>query len=92
MRRGGTQQAPSPNAVRHALGVNVRRGRTSAEFTQEQLAYASGLPRSTITRIEKGEREPRISTLIAIAVALDAPLCSLLVALPGVVANEHAKG
>lgn len=70
------------SSVRRILGMNVRRERRSAGFTQERLAEAAGLPRATIVRIEKGHREPRVSTLLRIAVALEAPLARLLVGLP----------
>ncbi len=69
--------------VRRILGANLRRERKRAGLTQEQLSAATGLPRATITRIEKGYREPRVSTLLSIAAALDAPLVCLLTDLPG---------
>jgi transcriptional regulator with XRE-family HTH domain len=68
--------------IRNIVGANVRRARQHARLTQEQLAHATGLPRATLVRIEKGHREPRVSTLLAIAVALETPLARLLGGLP----------
>jgi transcriptional regulator with XRE-family HTH domain len=58
------------SALRVALGSNVRNARQAASLSQDALAEASGVPRSTIARIERGEQEPRISTLLSIAGAL----------------------
>jgi DNA-binding XRE family transcriptional regulator len=77
------------SSIRRILAVNVRRERRNAGFTQERLAEAAGLPRVTIVRIEKGDREPRVSTLVRIAVALEAPLARLLIGLP---ASETCLG
>jgi transcriptional regulator with XRE-family HTH domain len=51
-------------------------------LSQEALADTCRLGRGTVTRIEKAEREPRISTLIAFSLALNAPLAAFLDGLP----------
>lgn len=68
--------------IRHTLANNVRRERERAGLSQEALADACELRRGAIARIEKAEREPRVSTLIACSMALDVPLCALLQDLP----------
>jgi transcriptional regulator with XRE-family HTH domain len=39
-------------------------------MTQQALAHASGIHASEISRIERGAREPRLSTLVRLARAL----------------------
>src|SRR5687768_14542994 len=52
------------------IAASVRRLRKSRDWTQEQLAEAAGVSRSTINKIEKGERDHDHSTVQAIARAL----------------------
>jgi transcriptional regulator with XRE-family HTH domain len=47
------------------------------QLTQAQLAKASGVSQSTIAQIEKGKKDPSISTLKKIAAALDVHLAVL---------------
>lgn len=46
-------------------------------LTQTQLAKMSGVSQSTITQIEKGKKDPSISTLRKIAEALDVHIAVL---------------
>lgn len=48
----------------------IRRFRTEAKLTQEQLAEKTGLPQSHISRIENGKHSPSHVTLEKIASAL----------------------
>lgn len=68
--------------IRHILADNVRRERERAGFSQEALANACQLRRGAIARIEKAEREPRVSTLVACSIALEVPLQAFLRGLP----------
>jgi DNA-binding XRE family transcriptional regulator len=68
--------------IRHTLANNVRRERERAGLSQEALADACKLRRGAIARIEKAEREPRVSTLVACSIALDVPLRVFLQGLP----------
>lgn len=70
--------------IRAILAGNVRRERERAGLSQEALAHACRLGRGTIVRIEKAEREPRVSTLVACSIALDVPLGAFLEGLSGV--------
>ncbi len=47
-------------------------------LTQERLAFAAGVSRDTVQRIERGTSDPRYSQLARIARALDTPLADLL--------------
>lgn len=50
--------------------VDLKQVRHDAGMTQEQLAEASGIKRSTISLIELGTNEPSIPTAKALAKAL----------------------
>jgi transcriptional regulator with XRE-family HTH domain len=53
-----------------ALGGQLRRYRQQRQLSQRGLARELGLPHSTVTRLEAGEHEPRVSTLRRIAEVL----------------------
>jgi transcriptional regulator with XRE-family HTH domain len=50
-----------------ALGANIRARRRKEDFTQEQLAAAVGLTRTSITNIEMGRQPVYIHVLAKIA-------------------------
>ncbi len=52
----------------------IRELRESFNLTQDSLSIKSGIPRSTISKIETGERNVSIAKLIQIANALDKDL------------------
>jgi transcriptional regulator with XRE-family HTH domain len=60
------------------LGANLRRLRDERELTQEELAERSGVQAGEISRIERGQRDPRVSTVIRLAKALRVPPARLL--------------
>ena len=49
----------------------VRRARDRGQMTQAELSRASGISKSTISRIERGEVSPSASVLFAIMHAVD---------------------
>lgn len=55
-----------------SFGENVRAARKAKGWTQEDLAHKSGLAVVQISRIERGVREVRITTLLRLLKALDA--------------------
>jgi transcriptional regulator with XRE-family HTH domain len=65
-------------AALQAFGENVRSARKSRGWTQEDLAHEAGLAVVQISRIERGRREVRLSTLLRLLSALEAPPESLL--------------
>jgi len=52
------------------FGQNLVRARKRANLSQEELAYHSALHRTEIGLLERGERVPRIDTLVKLAGAL----------------------
>jgi transcriptional regulator with XRE-family HTH domain len=53
------------------LGSNLRDARKRLGLTQEEVAERSGVHPTEVSRIEAGKRDPRISTLLRLARALE---------------------
>ena len=60
------------------LGNNVRSLRHQKGLSQEQLAELTGLHRTYIGGIERGERNVSIQNLICLAKALNTPVSKIL--------------
>lgn len=70
--------APTP-LITDVFGSNLRRLRERANKSQELLAQeAGGLHRTEISLLERGEREPRLSTVVLLARALGVSVPTLL--------------
>ncbi len=83
--------ATSPDAWdRYAreLGQNIQRERARVRYSQDRVAYESGLSRYTYQKLEKGESKPgtpanpTVKTLLAVAQVLDVQLTDLLPSVP----------
>jgi transcriptional regulator with XRE-family HTH domain len=59
-----------PPVARATFGSNLRRARRAAGLAQEALADKADLHRNTIPLLENDRREPRLSTILALARAL----------------------
>lgn len=66
--------------IRSAFGTAVRLARTRRRWTQEELAQASGVKRSYLSGIERGERNPSLEIQEKIATALGLTLGELMTA------------
>jgi transcriptional regulator with XRE-family HTH domain len=65
--------------VREQLGSNLRRRRREAGLSQERLAELCDLHRTEIGLLERGERSPRLETLVTLARGLElSSPCELL--------------
>ena len=71
--------SPTADATSH-LARNVAALRHTRGLTQQDLAAAAGVPRSTITSLESGTGNPSLQSLLKVAHALAAPLDELLAA------------
>lgn len=56
------------------LGENIRKFRKLKDFSQDNLAYESGVNRAYIGYIERAEKKPSIRTVNKIAKTLEIPL------------------
>jgi len=68
--------------IRRQVGLNVQRIRRSRGWSQEELAFQSGLHRTYISGIERGTRNPTVTVLKVLADALGTPPGTLLDAGP----------
>lgn len=53
------------------FGQVLRKFRTSSKLSQEKLSQESGLDRSYISLLERGLRQPSITTILLLAKALN---------------------
>jgi len=59
--------APDIGAI---FGGVLQRHRGKAALTQEELAFRAGIDRTFVSRLERGIRQPTITTLIGLAEAM----------------------
>lgn len=69
------------------LGQRIRAARGELGMSQERLAHESGLDRSYVGRVERGENNLTFVTLVRIARALNRDVAALTTGLP----ETHAK-
>ncbi|HEU4906267.1 MAG TPA: helix-turn-helix transcriptional regulator [Solirubrobacterales bacterium] len=68
----------SSQVARH-FGRNMKRLRREAGLSQEALGFSASLHRTEVGLLERGERTPRIDTLVKVAAALGVRIdCPLL--------------
>lgn len=60
------------------IALNLRRLRNAKDLTQEGIADKAGLSRAAYRKLESGKSEPRVSTLQAIASALEVTIQDLV--------------
>ena len=60
-----------------AFALQLKKIRREHNITQEQLAFESGIALSQIARIETAQINPTISTIFAIARAVNVPVSTL---------------
>jgi transcriptional regulator with XRE-family HTH domain len=60
------------------IGANIRKIRVRKALTQLDLAASCGFDESSIGRIENGNTNPTVKTLLKISVALDVNLSDLV--------------
>ena len=68
---------PAPVQTDQALASILRRLREERNHTQEDLAYKAGITVAALARIERGQANPRWTTVERIASALDIGLGEL---------------
>jgi transcriptional regulator with XRE-family HTH domain len=68
---------PAAHAASH-LARNVQSLRQARRMTQQALAKAADVPRSTVANMESGGGNPSLAVLLKVATALGAPIDELL--------------
>ena len=56
--------------IRRQLGLNLQRARRAKEWSQEDLAFESGIHRTYISGLERGVRNPTIMIIAKLAATL----------------------
>lgn len=64
--------------VAEQFGKNLHRARRELDISQEELGFRASLNRTQIGILERGERVPRIDTLLKLATALEVSADRLL--------------
>ena len=59
------------------LGVRIRQLREEKNISQQVLADICNVPKSTIGRLERGEVNPTVKTLLKISIALNIEFINL---------------
>jgi transcriptional regulator with XRE-family HTH domain len=73
-----TGEAFDAKALASAFGRRLRELREREGLTQDGLAKRSGLQASVIGRLERGQHEPRLSSVLSVARGLGVSPCELL--------------
>lgn len=60
------------------FGEVLRRHRSEKNISQEELAFLAGVDRTFVSRLERGIRQPTITTMIGIGQALGVPAADLV--------------
>ena len=68
------------NMVADCFGENLRRLRRDSGLSQEKVAFKADLHRTEIGLLERGERLPRIDTVLKLAAAIGVKVESPLLA------------
>jgi len=77
---------------RELVGLNLRRLRVERDVSQERLAFDSGVDRSYVGGMERGEENPTVDVLEKLATTLDVPLAALFVLAEGELPPGLRKG
>lgn len=67
--------------IENAFATVLKDLRTQKKISQENLAFLSGLDRTYISLLERGKRQPTLTSLFSISKALDMTLVDLTTAL-----------
>jgi transcriptional regulator with XRE-family HTH domain len=75
---GRVHDSPTISSALAEVGPRVRQMRTQRDITLSALAEATGISKSTLSRLESGGRRPSLELLLPIAVALQVPVDELI--------------
>ncbi len=64
--------------LQEQFAANLREAREQAGLSQEDLAIAAGIHRTEVSLLERGEREPRLTTIVKLSRALELAPAALL--------------
>ncbi|RDC58813.1 helix-turn-helix domain-containing protein [Adhaeribacter pallidiroseus] len=79
------------SAYLRAFGQHLKQLRETRQLTQANVAFEAGLSVSQVQRIEYGQHNFTVLTLVALARALEIPVAQLL-AFPGSIIRQERTG
>lgn len=74
----GMEQSPAISSALAEVGPRLKRLRTGRAVTLAALSEATGISKSTLSRLESGQRRPSLELLLPIAQAHQVPLDELV--------------
>ena len=77
---------------RELVGLNLRRLRVERDISQERLAFDSGVDRSYLGGMERGEENPTVDILDRLAATLAVPTGALFETIVGKPATGLKRG
>lgn len=77
LRSGSSAPLPSEPTLEQAIGVQIRQHRRRLQLTGAELATAAGVSTGMLSKIENGQISASLTTLQALAKALNLPLSAL---------------
>lgn len=77
---------------RDLVAANVRRIRVAKELSQERLAFDSGVDRSYLGGMERGEENPTVDILDRVALTLAVPVHELFAPIEGNIPKGLRRG
>jgi transcriptional regulator with XRE-family HTH domain len=78
-----------PMDLRQAFAANLRRLRHAKGISQEELAYAAGVNRTYLSKLEKGASYPGLEIIAKLATVLEVEPAELLRVPPAPVGASH---
>ncbi|MCX6843151.1 MAG: helix-turn-helix transcriptional regulator [candidate division WOR-3 bacterium] len=69
---------PEDNNLLRVIGQNLKKARLAKGWSQEQLSFESGLHRTYVGAVERGERNITVINLRKLANVLDVKLSALV--------------
>jgi transcriptional regulator with XRE-family HTH domain len=73
----------------NAFGQTLRYFRAKLKISQERLSQESGLDRSYISLLERGLRQPSLTTLLQLAKALNISSVELILKVEELISENH---
>lgn len=88
---GVTTRPPTPD-IGSLFGEVLARYRVGAGISQEELALRADIDRTFVSRLERGIRQPTITTLFALAEALGVNAADLVREVESILHRNRSRG
>jgi len=79
------------NKIDKTFGLAIRLRRQELEFSQEDLAFKSGLHRTYVSQLERGIKSPSLRVIMVLADALQTNAYLLIQSAESLLENDEEK-